>query len=182
MEIDFTSLSCLKNQRNQNWICQLLRLSRAQHTQVSEKKNIDQKFLGFQETRQLSCQYRVRFARLRETRVTFVIPNQAKSACQNVTVLSCRLHQLRDDWRAVQWRVWHNFGQLKQRTFDHWLPKFHPIVIGAKCRSSCCCVSKVVILKWNQKKKKSRENNTLRKLFFSLMEKTGSRSQRSKFK
>ena len=39
MEIDFTSLSCLKNQRNQNWICQLLRLSRAQHTQVSEKKN-----------------------------------------------------------------------------------------------------------------------------------------------
>ena len=72
MKIDFTSLSCLKNQRNQNWICQLLRLSRAQHTQVSEKK-FDQKFLGFQETRQLSCQYRVHFARLRETRVTFVM-------------------------------------------------------------------------------------------------------------
>ena len=38
MEIDFTSLSCLKNQRNQNWICQLLRLTHATHT--SEWKKI----------------------------------------------------------------------------------------------------------------------------------------------
>ena len=80
MKIDFTSLSCLKNQRNQNWICQLLRVSRNTHTHVSEEKNktakvkIDLDFLGFLEKRQLSCQYRVHFARLRETRVTFVIP------------------------------------------------------------------------------------------------------------
>ena len=36
MKIDFTSLSCLKNQRNQNWICQLLRVSRAQYTHTCE--------------------------------------------------------------------------------------------------------------------------------------------------
>ena len=51
-----------------------------QHTHVREEENntakvkIDLEFLGFLETRQLSCQYRVHFARLRETRVTFVIP------------------------------------------------------------------------------------------------------------
>ena len=73
MEIDFTSLSCLKNQRNQNWICQLLRLSHVQHTHKWVKKTAkllnrsSLEFLG------LSCQYHVRFARLWETRVTFVI-------------------------------------------------------------------------------------------------------------